>query len=66
MTLGVVAAMGLALAACSRNITRVEQVVAGPQACFECHADTSTFLVAARQGRHHRRGHPGRAFGHHL
>lgn len=44
-----IAALGLGLAACSRNITRVEQVVAGPQACFECHSDTSTFLVAAAQ-----------------
>ena len=44
-----IAAMGLALAACSRNITRVEQVVQGPQACFECHSDTSTALVAAEQ-----------------
>ena len=49
MTLAGIAAVGLALAACSRNITRVEQVVAGPQACFECHSDTSTFLVAATQ-----------------
>jgi formate-dependent nitrite reductase cytochrome c552 subunit len=44
-----IAALGLGLAACSRNITRVEQVVAGPQGCFECHSDTSTFLVAAAQ-----------------
>lgn len=49
MTFVGIAAVGLALAACSRNITRVEQVVAGPQACFECHSDTSTFLVAAAQ-----------------
>ena len=49
MTFAGIAAVGLALAACSRNITRVEQVVQGPQACFECHADTSTFLVAAEQ-----------------
>jgi len=49
MTFVGIAAVGLALAACSRNITRVEQVVQGPQACFECHADTSTFLVAAQQ-----------------
>ena len=49
MTFAGIAALGLALAACSRNITRVEQVVQGPQACFECHADTSTFLVAAEQ-----------------
>ena len=49
MTLAGIAAVGLALAACSRNITRVEQVVQGPQACFECHSDTSTFLVAANQ-----------------
>ena len=49
MALAVIAAVGLALAACSRNITRVEQVVAGPQACFECHSDTNTFLVAAVQ-----------------
>jgi hypothetical protein len=48
-TLAGIAALGLGLAACSRNITRVEQVVAGPQACFECHSDTSTFLVAAAQ-----------------
>jgi hypothetical protein len=44
-----IVALGLALAACSRKITRVEQVAAGPQACFECHSDTSTFLVAAAQ-----------------
>jgi hypothetical protein len=44
-----IAALGLGLAACSRNITRVEQVVAGPQACFECHSDANTFLVAAAQ-----------------
>ena len=49
MTFAAIAAVGLSLAACSRNITRVEQVVQGPQACFECHADTSTFLVAAEQ-----------------
>jgi hypothetical protein len=49
MVLAVIAAVGLALAACSRDITRVEQVAAGPQACFECHSDTSTFLVAAVQ-----------------
>lgn len=48
-TLAGIAALGLGLAACSRNITRVEQVVAGPQGCFECHSDTSTFLVAAAQ-----------------
>jgi len=41
--------LGLALAACSRKITRVEQVAAGPQACFECHTDTTTFMVAAEQ-----------------
>jgi hypothetical protein len=44
-----IAVLGLALAACSRTITRVEQVTAGPQTCFECHSDTSTFLVAATQ-----------------
>jgi formate-dependent nitrite reductase cytochrome c552 subunit len=44
-----IAVLGLGLAACSRNITRVEQVVAGPQACFECHSDTNTFLVSAAQ-----------------
>jgi hypothetical protein len=44
-----IAAVGLALAACSRNITRVEQVVQGPQTCFECHTDTTTFMVAAVQ-----------------
>jgi hypothetical protein len=44
-----IAALGLALAACSRDITRIEQVAAGPQGCFECHSDTSTFLVAATQ-----------------
>jgi len=49
MALAVCAAVGLALASCSRNITRVEQVVAGPQACFECHSDTSYFMVAAVQ-----------------
>jgi len=49
MAFVVIAAVGLALAACSRDITRVEQVAAGPQACFECHTDTSTFLVAAVQ-----------------
>ena len=41
--------LGLALAACSRKIKRVEQVAAGPQACFECHTDTTTFMVAAEQ-----------------
>jgi hypothetical protein len=41
--------LGLALAACSRRITRVEQVAAGPQNCFECHSDTTTFMVAAAQ-----------------
>jgi hypothetical protein len=49
MTFAGIAAIGLALAACSRNITRVEQVAAGPQACFECHTDTTTFMVAAEQ-----------------
>ncbi len=49
MALAAIAVLGLALAACSRNITRVQQVVAGPQSCFECHSDTSTFLVAAVQ-----------------
>ncbi len=49
LALVVSAAVGLALAACSRNITRVEQVVAGPQSCFECHGDANTFLVAATQ-----------------
>jgi len=44
-----IAALGLGLAACSRDITNVEQVVAGPQACFECHTDTTTFMVAAAQ-----------------
>jgi hypothetical protein len=49
MTIAGILALGLVLASCSRRITRVEQVVAGPQACFECHSDTSTFLVAAEQ-----------------
>jgi len=47
MTFAGIAVLGLALAACSREITNVEQVVAGPQACFECHGDTSTALVRA-------------------
>jgi hypothetical protein len=44
----VVVAAGLALASCSREITRIEQV---PQqlTCFTCHSDTSTALVAAAQ-----------------
>jgi len=49
VTFAGIAALSLALAACSRNITRVEQVVAGPQACFECHTDITTFMVAAAQ-----------------
>ena len=43
-----IAVVGLALAACSRKITRVE-VTQEPQTCFQCHSDTSTFLVAAQQ-----------------
>jgi hypothetical protein len=38
----------LALAACDRKITRVEQV-AQPTACFNCHGDTVTTIVAAQQ-----------------
>jgi hypothetical protein len=40
-------ALALALASCSRKITRVEQVAQQPATCFECHSDTTTFLVAA-------------------
>jgi hypothetical protein len=34
------------LAACDREITRVEQV-GGAEGCFDCHNDQNTFLVAA-------------------
>lgn len=44
-----IAAVGLGLAACSRKITRVELVAAPATACFQCHSDTSTFLLAASQ-----------------
>jgi hypothetical protein len=43
-----VVAAALALASCTRKITRVEQVVQA-QTCFSCHSDTSTALVAAQQ-----------------
>ncbi len=48
MALAAIAAVGFMLVACTRKITRVE-VVQGPQNCFGCHSDTSTFLVAAAQ-----------------
>ena len=35
------------VAACERNITRVENVDGQPLSCFECHGDDDTFLVAA-------------------
>jgi hypothetical protein len=40
-------ALALALASCSRKITRVEQVAQQPATCFECHSDTTTVLRAA-------------------
>lgn len=43
-----IVAVGLALTACSRKITRVA-VVQQPQSCFECHSDSTTALVAAEQ-----------------
>ncbi len=60
LALASIAAMALVLAACSRNITRVEQVVQQPQSCFECHSDTSTFLVAANLQWQHSRHASGR------
>jgi hypothetical protein len=36
----------LSLAACDREITRVEQI-GEAQTCFECHSDQNTFLIAA-------------------
>ena len=36
----------LSLAACDREITRVEQI-GESQSCFECHSDQNTFLIAA-------------------
>jgi hypothetical protein len=49
MTFAGIVVIGLALAACSTRVILREQVVEGPQRCFECHSDTSTFLVAAAQ-----------------
>ncbi len=52
-----IAAVGLGLAACSRKITRVEQVAQAPATCFECHSDTTTFLLAATaEWQHSRHG----------
>ncbi|MFQ5511008.1 MAG: hypothetical protein ACE5EO_04100 [Candidatus Krumholzibacteriia bacterium] len=38
----------VAIGACERQITRVEQVVTA-QNCFDCHSDNNTFLVSAEQ-----------------
>jgi hypothetical protein len=47
LVLVAVVALGFGAASCSRDITYVEQPIPGPQGCFECHSDTTTFLVAA-------------------
>ncbi len=48
LALGMIAAVALSLAACTRKITRVE-VVQQAATCFQCHSDTNTALVAAQQ-----------------
>jgi hypothetical protein len=47
LVLVAVVALGFGAASCSREITYVDQPTPGPQGCFECHSDTTTFLVAA-------------------
>ncbi len=47
MAMVAIAAVGLALASCSRKITRVD-VVQQPQTCFACHSDTNTAIVTAQ------------------
>lgn len=44
-------AMGAALlsiAACDREITRIERVETAPSDCFNCHSDQETFVVSAQ------------------
>ncbi len=43
-----IVAAACALVSCTRKITRVEEVQTA-QSCFECHSDTTTFLVSAQQ-----------------
>jgi len=47
LVLVAVVALGFGMVSCSRDINVTEQVTQGPQSCFECHSDTTTFLVAA-------------------
>jgi hypothetical protein len=48
ITLAGLAGAAVLFTSCDRTITRVEQV-AQPLACFECHSDESTFIVAAEE-----------------
>jgi hypothetical protein len=54
MVLAAIAAVTMALAGCTRKITRVE-VVQEPQSCFSCHSDANTILVDAEQQWEHSR-----------
>jgi hypothetical protein len=49
LLLSTIAGAALALASCSREITRVEEAPQQAQACFACHSDTTTFLLAAEE-----------------
>ena len=49
MALTAIIAAVFMFGACERTITRVDEKVAQPLSCFECHSDQNTFLVAAEQ-----------------